>query len=258
MLKIENLHVSVDNKDLLRDINFQLDSGSYLCVLGANGAGKSTLIKAIMGITAVSSGTISFNDTNLLTQQQKQRARYMSYLCQSTTHSIQFSVTEFIKMARYPYHQGFAEWSHADQKSYDEAIAITDTEQFLKRRIETLSGGERQRVMIAAAVCQDTPLLLLDEPSSFLDPFHQIEVQNLIKNLHRHHHKTIIEVTHDLNHAVQNSQQILALKQGHCLWHGQAADLLQSPELEQIYGQEFVISQHPQTGKPIALSRVHH
>lgn len=108
--------------------------------------------------------------------------------------------------------------------------------------------------MITAALCQQTPILLLDEPSSYLDPHHQVEVHQLIQVLNQQHNISIMEVTHDLNHACQRSKHILALKQGRCLWYGAATALLESTELEQVYDQRFVFTKHPQTGAKIALA----
>lgn len=258
MLKIENLAVSIESKSLLSDISFELELGGYLGILGANGAGKSTLLKAIMGIHAAKSGHASIDNLNLLDLPQKQRAQHVAYLSQSLNHQIEFRVDEFIKMARYPYHHGFTEWNTDDQQAFDKAVTITQIQNFLRRSIHSLSGGEQQRVMIAAAVCQDTPILLLDEPTSYLDPYHQVEVHHLIRQLNVEHNKTVIEVTHDLSHAVQDCKQILALKEGKRLWHGPAADILQTAELKHIYGQEFVFVSHPQTGKPVALPLEHH
>ncbi len=253
MLSIENLSVELAGKTLLSSINLTLQRGDYLCVLGANGAGKTTLLKTLMGIIKPSAGQVSLQQQNLFSLSQKQLARQISYVAQMHNQVLHFKVDEFIKMARYPYHSGFSDWSAADQTAFDQAIAITDTATFLSRQITSLSGGERQRIMIAAALCQQTPLLLLDEPSSYLDPHHQVEVHQLIQLLNQQHNITIIEVTHDLNHACQHSQHILALKQGHKLWYGAAENLLNAAELDQLYEQRFVFATHPQTKAKIAV-----
>jgi iron complex transport system ATP-binding protein len=206
-----------------------------------------------MGIIKPSSGRVLLHQQNLFTLSQKQLARQLSYVAQVHNHVLYFKVDEFIKMARYPYHSGFSDWSNADQTAFDHAVAITNTAAFLSRQITSLSGGERQRVMIAAALCQQTPILLLDEPSSYLDPHHQIEVHQLIQVLNQQHNISVIEVTHDLNHACQRAKHILALKQGRSLWYGAATALLNSSELEQLYDQQFVFTTHPQTGAKIAL-----
>ncbi len=254
MLSIENLSVEFADKTLLSGINLDFQQGDYLCILGANGAGKTTLLKTLMGIIKPNTGQIFLHQQNLFTLSQKQLAKQISYVAQAHNHVLHFKVDEFIKMARYPYHSGFSDWSKTDQTAFEHAIAVTNTEAFLSRQITSLSGGERQRVMISAALCQQTPILLLDEPSSYLDPHHQVEVHQLIQVLNQQHNISIIEVTHDLNHACQRSKHILALKQGRCLWYGAATALLESTELGQIYDQRFVFTKHPQTGAKIALA----
>ncbi len=253
MLSIENLSVQFAGKTLLSNINLDFQQGDYLCVLGANGAGKTTLLKTLMGIIKLSAGEVLLHRQDLFTLSQKQLAKQLSYVAQVHNHVLYFKVDEFIKMARYPYHSGFSDWSNSDQIAFDQAVSITNTEAFLSRQITSLSGGERQRIMIAAALCQQTPILLLDEPSSYLDPHHQIEVHQLIQVLNQQHNISVIEVTHDLNHACQCAKHILALKQGRVLWHGAAAAFLDATELEQLYDQHFVFTQHPQTGAKIAL-----
>jgi len=251
---VHNLAVNTAHQTLLSDINFTMQQGDYLCVIGPNGAGKSTLLKTIMAIVPTSSGTIKLNDIPLSQLKQKARAQHISYVPQAHGHVLSFKVDEFIKMGRYPYHTALSEWSTSDQRAFDRAVTITNTTPFLSRQMQTLSGGEIQRVMIAAALCQQTPLLLLDEPTSFLDPHHQVEVHNLILELNRRHNISVIEVSHDLNHACQHSQHILALKQGKNLWYGNSSEFMHTQQLHQLYDQQFVFTSHPQTGAMVALA----
>ncbi len=254
LLDVRDLSVKVADKLLLSSLNFQVHQGDYLCILGPNGAGKSTLLKVLMGIINSSSGEVRLNQHSLSLLSQKERARQISYVPQAHGHQLDFSVTDFIKMGRYAHHSAFSDWSADDQYALEHALTITNTQDFLHRQMNTLSGGETQRVMIAAAICQQAPLLLLDEPTSFLDPHHQVEVHQLIQTLNKEHGMSIIEVSHDLNHAAQHSQHILALKQGKSLWHGHSQDLLQNKHLHALYDQQFVFTTHPQTGATIALA----
>lgn len=253
MLHIKQLSVEINNKLLISEISFRLQQGDYLCILGPNGAGKSTLLKALMGIIKTQSGDIMLNEHALSKLSQKQLAQHISYVPQAHGRQLNFNVADFIKMGRYPYHTAFSEWTSKDKHAMDRAIDITNITAFLSRQMQTLSGGESQRVMIAAALCQQTPILLLDEPTSFLDPHHQVEVHQLIRHLNEQHNISIIEVSHDLNHAAQHSKHILALKHGKTLWYGQSAEIIQSSQLQDLYDQQFVFTAHPQTGVMIAL-----
>jgi len=253
LLKADMLSVTIADKVLLSDISFQIQHGDYLCILGANGAGKSTLLKLLMGIIKPSHGSLYLNQISLEQLTQKQLAQHMSYVPQAHGRQLNFIVNDFIKMARYPYHTAFSEWQAVDKNAFDHAIEVTAVTPFLDRQMTTLSGGEVQRVMIAAALCQQTPLLLLDEPTSFLDPHHQVEVHQLIRTLNQQHNITIIEVSHDVNHAAQHSQHILALKQGQTVWYGESPQLMQAAHLQTLYNQHFVFIKHPETGMKVAL-----
>jgi len=253
LISSHHLSLSIGNKTLIENISFNVNKGDYLCILGPNGAGKSSLLKSLMGILPISKGELFFNDALISDYSQKQLAQLISYVPQASGRQLPFTVTEFVKMGRYPFHSALSDWQATDQQALENAFEITNTAQFRLRQMHTLSGGECQRVMIAAALCQQSPILLLDEPTSFLDPHHQVEVHRLIQTLNKQHQITIIEVSHDLNHASQHSQQILALKEGHTLWQGQADQFLEAKRLLALYDQDFVFIDHPQTGAKIAL-----
>ncbi len=254
LLAVNNLTIKIADTTLLSKLSFQMQQGDYLCVLGANGAGKSTLLKALVGIIKPSGGDIAINQQTTIQLSQKQRAQQISYVPQAHNQQLNFTVENFIKMSRYAYHTALSDWASDDQSAFEQAIAMTHTGSFLHRQIHTLSGGERQRIMIAAALCQQASLLLLDEPTSFLDPHYQAEMHQLIRQLNQQHGISIIEVSHDLNHAVQHSATILALKNGNKMWLGASADFLKSDHVHQLYDQQFVFTQHPQTGVTIALA----
>lgn len=249
----QNLALSIGNKTLVKDINLSVHKGDYLCILGPNGAGKSSLLKSLMGILPIASGKLVINNQSIASYSQKQLAQLISYVPQASGRQLPFTVSEFVKMARYPFHSTFSDWQPEDQHAVDNAFDITNTGQFSQRQMSTLSGGECQRVMIAAALCQQSPVLLLDEPTSFLDPHHQVDVHQLIRKLNQQHQITIIEVSHDINHASQHSKQILALKNGQTLWQGNADQFLDKNRLQAVYDQKFVFADHPQTGAKIAL-----
>lgn len=254
LLDVNNLTVNIAGHTALSALDFQLNQGDYLCVLGPNGAGKSTLLKTLLNIIKPTNGDITIRQQAISKLSQKQRAQQISYVPQAHDQPLNFTVIDFIKMSRYAYHTALSDWASDDHDAFEQAVSITNTEPFLHRQMQTLSGGERQRIMIAAALCQQASLLLLDEPTSFLDPHHQTEVHQLIIKLNQQHGISVIEVSHDLNHAVQHSSSILALKQGKKTWFGPSSDFLQTDHVHALYDQQFVFTHHPQTGVKIALA----
>jgi iron complex transport system ATP-binding protein len=254
LIEVSHLHVEVDKRPLLRDISFSVIAGEHLCITGPNGAGKSTLLRCLNAMTPSSRGQIRLLQKDLLRYPQKAIARQISYVPQNSGRALPFVVEDFLRMARYPHLHWLGSWQTSDQQALENALDITACQHFRHRQMSTLSGGECQKVMIAAALAQDTPLILLDEPTSFLDPFHQAEVHKLIKTLHHQHGKTIIEVSHDINHAGQHADRVLALKDGQLLWLGSADDFMDANRLQALYDQEFVFVQHPQTGRNMALT----
>ena len=254
LIEVRDLQVDVDKKLLLSDISFSVQTGEHLCITGPNGAGKSTLLRTLNAMMAVSHGQILLQQKPLNRYAQKHIARLVSYVPQNSGRALAFVVEDFLRMARYPHLQWLGSWQTADQQALDNALTITGCQQFRHRQMSTLSGGECQKVMIAAALAQDTPVILLDEPTSSLDPHHQTEVQKLIKTLHRQHGKTIIEVSHDINHASQHADRVLALKNGRLLWLGPADQFLDEQRLQDLYQQDFVFVAHPQSGRNVALT----
>jgi len=253
LLECHNLTVSYHNKSVLKNISLSVSAHEYVCIVGPNGAGKSSFLKALMGIAEIESGAVLINQHKQADLNQKQLAKLISYVPQTQNQSLSFGVEEFIKMSRYPFHSAVSAWTKQDQTAVNYALEITKTQQFRQRNINELSGGERQRVMIAAALAQQTPILLLDEPMSFLDPHHQAEVQQILHELNKGCELTIIEVSHDINHASQHSDKIIAFKEGQLLWQGDSSSFLTAERLTELYEHEFVFVTHPQTGKTIAL-----
>lgn len=254
LIDVKNLQIEVDKRILLSNINFSVMAGEHLCITGPNGAGKSTLLRCLNAMMPLSRGQILLQQKSLNSYAQKHIARQISYVPQNSGRSLPFVVEDFLRMARYPHMSWLASWQAVDQQALENALDITDCQPFRHRQMTTLSGGECQKVMIAAALAQDTTIILLDEPTSFLDPHHQAEVQKLIKTLHQLHGKTIIEVSHDINHAGQDADSVLALKNGQMLWLGAADEFLDTQRLQDLYQQDFVFVQHPQSGKNVALT----
>jgi iron complex transport system ATP-binding protein len=217
MLSIENLSVSINQRIILDSINMTVEPGSIYSIVGPNGAGKSTLLRALVGLVSSMTGVINYQGEDLSRLSSKKRAQVLAYLPQSLPGNQQFPVHEFIALGNYP-------WNDVDdpaeiQKRIDQALDICQIAEFRNRRISTLSGGERQRVYLAQVIVQRTPIILLDEPTVFLDLKHQILFEEILLQL-KNENKIIIYVSHDLHSARRIASHIAALKDGSILTHG--------------------------------------
>lgn len=255
---IECVHYSFayNGKNILNDLNFSVYSGDFLTIIGPNGAGKTTLLKCIMRIhESNGGGHIKISDKIIHDYSQKKLATILSYVPQSTAVTAPFSVHEFVQMGRYPYSSPFVTATAEDREAVEKALLRTGTTHMKKRYLNTLSGGERQKVIIAAALAQGARVMLLDEPTTFLDPKHQVEIYNLLAELNHDEDITIISVTHDVTTALMIGERILALKEGSIIFDGQATELKQGPILQDLYDTPFHVDRLSEIGKDIILPK---
>lgn len=255
LIEIENLSLSLAGQTILQDISFTVTQGDHLAIVGPNGAGKTTLLKCLIRLLH-GSGIIRLSGRKLENYSQKEMARKIAYVPQLNNQSLPFTVQEFVLMGRYPHLSPFSAIGPGDRHAVDQALGLTDTGQFINRSLDTLSAGERQKVLIAASLVQGAGILLLDEPATFLDPRHQAEIQRLLQRLNCDYGMTLLTVTHDINAAIAYSTQIIALKQGTLVFTGSPTTFANSQVLETIYQQRFLFAQHPQGGRPIAVSEI--
>jgi iron complex transport system ATP-binding protein len=249
-LSINSLSFSVRGKPLLRGISAQIQQGETWSIIGPNGAGKSTLLKCLMRIHSDWTGDVVLNGRNLSTLSQRELARQIAYVPQagSGNQSLPFTVAEFVRMGRYAWTGLLGAEHPGDNDAIMDAMQRTNTVLFADRNMDTLSGGERQKVFIAAALAQGSNVLLLDEPTAFLDYRHQAEVATIIRNLNQRHHATILNVTHDVNSAMLTGGQVLAVREGEMVWQGDACDLACEETLNAIFGATFRFLDDPVTG----------
>lgn len=197
---------------VLKDISLAVETGVFLAVIGPNGAGKSTLIRLLAGLLRPQSGTISIDGKDIRSYSRRELATKVALVQQEFVPAFGFSVSETVLMARTPHFSQLGFEGRQDRRLVADALAMTDTAAFAARPLADLSGGERQRVFIARALAQDTPILLLDEPTSFLDLKHQVAIYDLLKSIQREKARTIIAITHDINLAAQYCDQALLLQ----------------------------------------------
>ncbi len=249
LVEIRDLSFSFGDRAVLRSVSLDVYGGEYVSIIGPNGAGKTTLLKRLMRIHRGGSGTIRVAGQDLKRFNQRALARVVGYVPQANGLQVPYTVWEFVMMGRYPYIGTFSPPARQDESAVRRALALTRTEAFADRSMGTLSGGECQKVLIAAAVAQEPRLLLLDEPTTFLDPLRRAEITGILKRLHREARISILSVTHDINHAVFCSDRVLALREGKVIFLGPPDGILNNHVLERLYGRPFLFSSHPGTGK---------
>jgi iron complex transport system ATP-binding protein len=256
IIDVQSFGFSAGGTDILKDISFRVREAEYVSVVGPNGAGKTTLLKCISRIYKGGQGKICVAGKALESYNQKDLALEVSYVPQADGRHAPFSVYEFVLMGRYPYLSPFSPPSPADVAAVLEALDITGTSRFSERLLSTLSGGERQKVYIAAALAQESPILLLDEPTTFLDPKHESDIYRLLAGINRQRGVTIVSVTHDINSAVLTSRTVLGLKDGKVAYCGPAEKFMKKEILERIYEKPFSLMKHPENNRTIVVPEV--
>jgi iron complex transport system ATP-binding protein len=240
LIQINDLALELNGAPVLRRISFSVERGEYISIIGPNGAGKTTLLRCLLGMYPYL-GSVCIDGTECSACDSRTLARNVSYVPQ--THDIEFPLTvyDFVMMGRYPYLSPLAPAQKRDQEAVEQALELTGTAQFRARTLRTLSGGERQKVYIAAALAQETPILLLDEPATFLDWRHQSEVMTLLKKINTEYGATILAVNHDLNSAAHWSDRIIALRDGCTVSCGTPQELIQPAALEVLFETPFIL-----------------
>lgn len=246
-MQTHSLSLQTKDQSLITDLNWQIQAGECWCVIGRNGAGKSTLMRTLANLHQPNSGHIQLNGKKLATWNPQTLARHRAFLPQQSSDAFGYRVIEILLTARYPYQDNtyWGNWeSNADYQAVQQALEKLDIVHLAQRDSRTLSGGERQRVAIAAILAQDTPLLLLDEPTTGLDLAHQISVMQLLNDLCQQADKAIVMISHDLNLAQSIATHAMLLM-GNGEWlAGPAADIMRSETLSQSLGYPIECIRH--------------
>lgn len=254
-IEVEHLECQIGDKSILKDISFSVKRHESLSIVGPNGAGKTTLLKCLNRILAAKRDAVRIFGNPIEQFRQSELAKLVAYVPQGGG-LLPFTVHEFVLLGRYPYFSPFSSISREDEEAVWAALCLTETEELESRMLNTLSGGERQKVLIAAALAQTAEILLLDEPTTFLDPKHQAEIIRILRRTNLDNGTTILTVTHDLNSAVVVSDRILAIKDGRSVFQGQSAGIMDEQVLSEIYGQEFDFVEHPRLKRKLAIPRM--
>lgn len=235
ILEGKKLYAGYGGGDVVRDIGLRLERGEFACILGPNGSGKSTLIKALQGLLKDVSGEVTIDGMSLFRLTKREVARRVAFVPQIADIAFDFSVFELVAMGRYVHQSRLAGLSSSDRRLIRDVLEEVGIAPLQGRRVAHLSGGERQRVLIARALAQDTPLLLLDEPSSHLDLNYGLEIFALLAKLRQERGKTILSTEHNINLAVPYAHKIIFLKSGRIQAQGTPAEMITRERIKEVF-----------------------
>jgi iron complex transport system ATP-binding protein len=253
MLRIENLSVSYGLRRVLDNVSLDVNSGEVTAIIGPNGAGKSTLIRAVSGILPANAGSVRTNGTDLLALPPMQRARHLAVVPQAVSMPPAFTVWETVLMGRTPYLNFLGQVSARDEETARQALAKVDARDLADRRVGELSGGEQQRVLLARALAQSTPILLLDEPTSNLDLHYQVSFMDTVRALAKQDNLAVLIALHDLNLAARYADRVALLVDGKIKAAGTPRQVLTSELISAAYHLPVQVVPHPFADAPLVL-----
>ncbi len=257
-LRAKNLTLGYSDVDIVRDLDVVIPDGRITVIVGANACGKSTLLRGLARLLRPRSGQVILDGTSVHDLKSIDVAKVLGLLPQSPVAPDGITVGDLVGRGRYPHQGWFRQWSAEDDRAVAAALEATGTADLADRNIAELSGGQRQRVWVAMALAQDTDLLLLDEPTTFLDINHQVELLDLLTDLNRESGKTIVIVLHDLNLACRYADHIIAMKQGAILAEGPPIDVIDSAVVTEVFGLACEVVPDPVSGTPMIVPRGRH
>jgi len=247
------LTLAYEKRTIAEGLSVAIPDRSFTVVVGPNACGKSTLLRALSRTLKPSAGSVLLDGQDIAGIPARKVARTLGLLPQSSVAPDGITVAELVARGRYP-HQGLLrQWSPEDERVVAESMAATGVDTLADRLVDELSGGQRQRVWIAMALAQETPLLLLDEPTTYLDIAHQIEVLDLCAELHETQGRTLVAVLHDLNHAARYATHLIALKSGRVVAEGTPNDIVTAELVEEVFGLRCQVIDDPETGTPLVV-----
>jgi len=253
-LYTDDLSIGYGDQLIVKDLSVQIPNQKITTIIGPNGCGKSTLLKAITRIISHQSGAVVLDGKNVTKENTKVLAKKMAILPQTPESASGLTVGELVSYGRFPYQTGFGRLSKKDYEVIDWALQVTNTSTFKYLPVDSLSGGQRQRVWIAMALAQETEIIFLDEPTTYLDMAHQLEVLELLQRLNKEEKRTIVMVLHDLNQAARFADYIVALKDGQIVKAGPCEEVITKEVLRGVFNIDAEIGIDPRTNKPMCIT----
>ncbi len=250
-----NLSLGYGKRTVSRNLNVAIPDGGFTAIIGPNGCGKSTLLRALSRLLAPSSGQVFLDGKDIHNCPARDVAKRLGLLPQSAVAPTGINVTDLVSRGRYPHQTLLRQWSRADAEAVNRAMQATSIVDLAARSVDELSGGQRQRVWVAMALAQETPLLLLDEPTTFLDITHQIDLMDLFQDLNRNDGRTLIAVLHDLNQACRYASHLIAMREGRIIAEGAPNDIITTELVERVFDLSAMIIEDPISGTPLVVPR---
>lgn len=250
----ENLDLAYDQRQIVSDLDVSIPDGKFSIIVGPNACGKSTLLRALARLLPPTKGTVLLDGNNIEKMKTKKIAQRLGLLPQSSIAPDGITVAELVSRGRHPHQSFLRQWTDADEAAVLSALRATNTEQLSSRLVDELSGGQRQRVWVAMVLAQETSLLLLDEPTTFLDVAYQIELLDLFSQLNHEYGHTLVAVLHDLNQACRYADEIIAMKNGAIVAQGAPETIITSELVNEVFGIDCTVIDDPVTDAPMIVA----
>ena len=253
VLNAKDLTLQYDQRRVVEGLTAEIPEGKVTMIVGANACGKSTLLRGLSRLLKPAGGTVTLDGKDIHSRPAKELARILGLLPQHPTAPDGILVRDLVGRGRYPHQGFFRSWSAADDAAVQRALETTETLELADRNVDELSGGQRQRVWIAMALAQETDVLLLDEPTTYLDLAHQVEVLDLVTDLNRQRGTTVAIVLHDLNLAARYADHVIAMKGGRIVAEGPSAEVVTEELVRDVFGLESRVLPDPISGTPLII-----
>ena len=254
-LRTEKLTLAYDKRVVVDELDIAIPDNSFTVIVGANGSGKSTLLRGLARMLNPAGGAVHLDGKKIGSLPSKEVARRLGLLPQGPIAPDGITVADLVARGRYPHQGVLRQWSRADEDAVNDAMAATTITDLAGRYVDELSGGQRQRVWLAMALAQQTSILLLDEPTTYLDIAHQIDVLDLCAQLQEQHGRTLVVVLHDLNHACRYARHLIAMRDGRVVAAGPPAQIVTAELVDDVFGLSCRVIADPESGTPLVIPR---
>ncbi|GAB95622.1 iron complex transport system ATP-binding protein [Kineosphaera limosa] len=255
-LHVEGVTLAYDKRTISTDLSVPVPDRAFTAIIGPNACGKSTLLRAMSRLLRPAAGSVVLDGADINSYPAKSVARRLGLLPQSAQAPDGITVADLVARGRFPHQSLLRQWSPADAEAVSSAMAATGVTDLANRLVDELSGGQRQRVWVSMVLAQETDLILLDEPTTYLDIAHQIELLDLLRRLNRDSGRTLVAVLHDLNHAARYADHLIAMKDGSVVATGHPSDILTAELVEHTFGLRCRIIDDPESHTPLVIPRL--